>query len=107
MIPEELEWASADKIIDIANVGFNYIRMGYAIEMIDQVYDRNGINVPLEMALINAFGYVSDAKVTNEIVEKNPGWSAPTTRFEIWGDIARIAATRGIFATSDVHTGKA
>jgi hypothetical protein len=38
MIPEDLEWASADQILDIANVGFNYIRMGYAIEMIDQVY---------------------------------------------------------------------
>jgi endoglucanase len=42
MIPEGLEWASADEILeDIASVGFNYIRMGYAIEMIDQVYDHD------------------------------------------------------------------
>ena len=32
---------------------------GYAIEMVDQVYDRNGIDVPLEVALINALGYVN------------------------------------------------
>ncbi|CAE7208369.1 hypothetical protein P3342_011069 [Pyrenophora teres f. teres] len=108
MIPEGLEWASADEILsDIAGVGFNYIRMGYAIEMIDQIYDRNGQDVPLEVALINALGYVNGTKVTNEIVAKNPGWTSQTTRFEIWGDIARIAATKGIFISPDVHTGKA
>lgn len=32
---------------------------GYAIEMIDQVYDRNGSDVPLEVAMINALGYVN------------------------------------------------
>jgi hypothetical protein len=81
--------------------------MGYAIEMIDQVYDRNGVDVPLEVGLINALGYVNGTKVTNEIIEKNPGWTAQTTRFEIWSDIARIAATKGIFISPDVHTGKA
>ncbi|EUC30258.1 glycoside hydrolase family 5 protein [Bipolaris victoriae FI3] len=108
MIPEGLEWASADEILsDIAGVGFNYIRMGYAIEMIDQVYDRNGEDVPLEVGLINALGYVNGTKVTKEIIAKNPGWTAQTTRFEIWSDIARIAATKGIFISPDVHTGKA
>ncbi|KAH7396419.1 glycoside hydrolase superfamily [Pyrenochaeta sp. MPI-SDFR-AT-0127] len=108
MIPEGLEWASAEEILDdIAGVGFNYIRMGYAIEMIDQVYDRNGSDVPLEVALINALGYVNGTKVTNEIIARNPGWTTQTTRFEIWGDITRIAATKGIFISPDVHTGKA
>jgi hypothetical protein len=108
MIPEGLEWASADEILDdIASVGFNYIRMGYAIEMIDQVYDRNGKDVPLEVALINALGYINGTKVTNEIIERNPGWTRQTTRFEIWSDIARIAATKGVFISPDVHSGKA
>lgn len=108
MIPEGLEWASADEILnDIAGVGFNYIRMGYAIEMIDQVYDRNGTDVPLEVALINALGYVNGTKVTKEIVAKNPGWTSQTTRFEIWNDITRLAASKGIFISPDVHTGKA
>lgn len=35
------------------------IDRGYAIEMVDQVYDRNGTDVPLEVALINALGYVN------------------------------------------------
>jgi endoglucanase len=80
MVPEGLEWASAEDILDdIASVGFNYIRMyawhsilthgqeqhwrnlprGYAIEMVDQVYDRNGTDVPLEVAMISALGYVN------------------------------------------------
>ncbi|KAH8730932.1 glycoside hydrolase superfamily [Phaeosphaeriaceae sp. PMI808] len=108
MIPEGLEWASASKILDdIASVGWNYIRMGYAIEMIDQVYDRNGKDVPLEVAMINALGDVNGTKVTQEIIQKNPGWTSQTTRFEIWSDIARIAATKGIFIQPDVHVGKA
>ncbi|UPX17913.1 uncharacterized protein EKO05_0008240 [Ascochyta rabiei] len=108
MIPEGLEWASADEILDdIASVGWNYIRMGYAIEMIDQVYDRNGTDVPLEVALINALGYVNGTKVTNEIIAKNPGWTSQTTRFQIWSDIADLAATKGIFISPDVHVGKA
>lgn len=108
MIPEGLEWASAEEILDdIAGVGYNYIRMGYAIEMIDQVYDRNGSDVPLEVAMINALGYVNGTKVTNEIIARNPGWTSQTTRFEIWDDITRIAATKGIFISPDVHTGKA
>jgi endoglucanase len=124
MIPEGLEWASAAEILDdIAGVGFNYIRMcvdvcnsksiantccrGYAIEMIDQVYDRNGVDVPLEVAMINGLGYVNGTKVTNEIIAKNPGWTSQTTRFEIWSDVTRIAATKGIFISPDVHTGKA
>ncbi|KAH3976000.1 hypothetical protein HBI17_042240 [Parastagonospora nodorum] len=108
MIPEGLEWASAEEILDdIASVGFNYIRMGYAIEMIDQVYDRNGEDVPLEVAMIHALGYINGTKVTNEIIQKNPGWTTQTTRFEIWSDITRIAATKGIFISPDVHVGKA
>ncbi|KAF2036668.1 glycoside hydrolase [Setomelanomma holmii] len=108
MIPEGLEWASASDILDdVASVGFNYIRMGYAIEMIDQVYDRNGEDVPLEVAMIHALGYVNGTKVTNEIVQKNPGWTSQTTRFEIWSDIAKIAATKGVFISPDVHVGKA
>jgi endoglucanase len=108
MIPEGLEWASAEEILDdIKSVGFNYIRMGYAIEMIDQVYDRNGEDVPLEVAMIHALGYVNGTKVTNEIIAKNPGWTTQTTRFEIWSDVTRIAATKGIFISPDVHVGKA
>lgn len=75
--------------------------------MVDQVYDRDGQDVPLEVAMIQALGYVNGTKVTNEIVAKNPSWTRETTRFEIWSDIATIATEKGIFIHPDVHVGKA
>lgn len=108
MVPEGLEWASVEDIIDgVASVGFNFLRMGYAIEMVDQIYDREGEDVPLEVAMIQALGYVNGTKVTNEIISKNPSWTRETTRFEIWSDIAKAAAEKGLFVHPDVHVGKA
>ncbi|KAI1506211.1 glycoside hydrolase superfamily [Biscogniauxia marginata] len=108
MIPEGLEWKSASDILeDVASVGFNYVRMGYAIQMIDEIYDRDGADVPLEEALIAALGAENGTKVASEIVAKNPGWTRETTRFEIWSDIARAAEEKGIFIHPDVHVGKA
>ncbi|KAF6795018.1 beta-galactanase [Colletotrichum sojae] len=108
MIPEGLEWASVDKILDdVESVGFNYIRMGYAIEMVDQIYDREGEDVPLEVAMIAALGYVNGTKVTNDIIRHNPSWTRETTRFEIWSDIVTAAHERGIFISPDVHVSKA
>ncbi|KAI1637467.1 glycoside hydrolase superfamily [Biscogniauxia mediterranea] len=108
MIPEGLEWKSASDILeDVASIGFNYVRMGYAIQMIDEIYDRNGADVPLEEALITALGTENGTKVASEIVAKNPGWTRETTRFEIWSDIARAAQEKGVFIHPDVHVGKA
>ncbi|KAM3417433.1 hypothetical protein BST61_g5679 [Cercospora zeina] len=108
MVPEGLEWASVEDIIDhIHSVGFNFIRLTYAIEQVDQVYLRNMSDVPLEVAMINALGYENGTKVTREIVEKNPSWTKDTGRFQIWDDIAKAAAAREIFIHPDVHVGKA
>jgi endoglucanase len=108
MIPEGLEWASVDEILDqVKSVGFNFIRLTYAIEMVDQIYERNGNDVPLELALTGGLGYTNGSKVTKEMVGKNPGWSKDTGRFEIWDTIARAAADRNIYIHPDVHVGKA
>ncbi|XXG97951.1 hypothetical protein Hte_004267 [Hypoxylon texense] len=108
MIPEGLEWKSAEEILDdVVGVGFNFIRMGYAIQMVDEIYDREGEDVPLEVAMIMALGYENGTKVTNEIITKNPNWTRETTRFEIWSDIADIAASKGVYIHPDVHVGKA
>ena len=108
MIPEGLEWATVDQILsDVKSVGFNFIRMGYAIEMIDQIYERNGSDVTLEATLINALGEKNGTRVADAIVSKNPGWTKLTGRFEIWGDIMKAAAEKEIFIHPDVHVGKA
>jgi len=108
MVPEGLEWASVDEILeDVVSVGFNFLRMGYAIEMVDQIYDRGGLDVPLEIAMIQALGYENGTRVTNEIIAKNPSWTRETTRFEVWSDVVSAAAEKGLFVHPDVHTGKA
>lgn len=98
MIPEGLEWSSIDDILDmVKSVGFNFIRLTYAIEAVDQIYERNGSDVPIEVALINGLGYTNGTKVTNEMIAKNDGWTKDTTRFEIWDAIAQKAAEREIY----------
>ncbi|KAI2615127.1 glycoside hydrolase family 5 protein [Hypoxylon sp. NC1633] len=108
MIPEGLEWKSAEDILDdIVSVGFNVIRMGYAIQMIDEIYKRGGQDVPLEVAMIMALGYENGTKVTSDIIAKNPAWTRDTTRFEIWSHVTDLAAERGVYVHPDVHVGKA
>lgn len=108
MIPEGLEWSSVDEILDsIQEVGFNFVRMGYAVEMVDQIYLRNGSDVPMNVALIEALGIINGTRVTREMVAKNPGWTESTTRFQIWGEIMDKAAQRQIYVHPDVHVGKA
>lgn len=108
MVPEGLEWASVDDILDqVQSVGFNFIRLTYAVEQVDQVYARQMQDVPLEVAMINALGYENGTRVTQQIVAKNPGWSKDTGRFEIWDAIAEAAAARHMYVHPDVHVGKA
>ncbi|KAK0713690.1 glycoside hydrolase superfamily [Lasiosphaeria miniovina] len=108
MVPEGLEWASADDILDmVASVGWNVIRMGYAIQMVDEIYDNGGADVTLLAAMTAALGAANGTRVTNAIVAKNPIWTAQTTRFKLWSDLARIAAAKRILIHPDVHVSKA
>ncbi|KAK2057519.1 hypothetical protein LY76DRAFT_646843 [Colletotrichum caudatum] len=77
------------------------------MEMVDQIYDREGEDVPLEVAMITALGLVNGTKVTNDITRNNPSWTRETTRFEIWSDMAAAALERGVFVSPDVHVSKA
>ncbi|KAH8841668.1 hypothetical protein MCOR27_005064 [Pyricularia oryzae] len=107
MIPEGLEFQSAEEILDrIASVGFNVIRFGYATQMVDEIYERDGEDVPLQVALAS-LGHANGSRITHEILKHNPGWTTQTTRFELWGDILDAAAERGIYAIPDVHVHKA
>ncbi|EJT75446.1 hypothetical protein GGTG_05380 [Gaeumannomyces tritici R3-111a-1] len=108
MIPEGLEFRSAAELLDeVATVGWNMIRFGYATQMVDEIYARGGQDVPLEVALVAALGHANGSRITNEIVKRNPKWTRETTRFQIWGDILDLAAERGIYAIPDVHIHKA
>ncbi|KAI0020452.1 glycoside hydrolase family 5 protein [Xylariomycetidae sp. FL0641] len=104
MIPEGLEYKSASEILDMAkSVGFNFIRMGYAIQMVDEIYARNGTDVSLQESLIAGLGTENGTRVASSMVAANPGWTLQTTRFEIWSTIAELAQEKGIFIHPDNH----
>lgn len=75
--------------------------------MVDQIYDRDGEDVPLEVSMIMGLGLENGTKVTNDVVKQNPSWTPETTRFEIWSDIVNIAHEKGLFIHPDLHVGKA
>lgn len=57
MVPEGVEWQSVENILDqIKSVGFNFIRLTYAVEMVDQIFEGNGKDVGLEVAMILGLG---------------------------------------------------
>ncbi|KAK0648368.1 beta-1,6-galactanase [Cercophora newfieldiana] len=108
MIPEGLEYAAADDILThVASVGFNFIRMPYAIQMVDEIYARNGTDIPLERALITTLGAANGTRVLDAILARNSIWTRSTPRFKIWNDIARLAARKNILIHPDTHVGKA
>lgn len=84
MIPEGLQYQSVATIVaKLKSIGMNAIRLTYAIEMIDQIYENNGVDVPIQTAFINALGSTNGTKVFNGVLAKNPSFSASTTRLQV------------------------
>lgn len=85
MIPEGLQYQSISTIVSkIKTLGMNVIRLTYAIEMVDDIYE--GGDISLEDALTLALGATNGSKVLNEILAANPSFSANTTRLQVWLD---------------------
>lgn len=84
MIPEGLQYQSIATIVSrIKELGMNSIRLTYATEMIDQIYDRNMKDVSLKTAFTDALGVDNGTQVFNKVVAKNPSFSEATTRMEV------------------------
>lgn len=82
MIPEGLQYQSVSTIISkIKDLGMNVIRLTYAIEMIDDIYE--SIDSSLETAFIQALGETNGTKVLKEVLASNPKFTEKTTRLEV------------------------
>lgn len=83
MIPEGLQYSSIESIVSkIKSLGMNVIRLTYATEMIDDIYE-NGFDVPLKTSFINALGSSSGTRVYNSVLQQNPQFNDKTTRLEV------------------------
>jgi hypothetical protein len=82
MIPEGLQYQSIATIVSkIKDLDMNVIRLTYAIEMIDDIYD--GVDSSLKTAFINALGEVNGTKVLEQVLSSNPTFTENTTRLEV------------------------
>jgi hypothetical protein len=82
MIPEGLQYQSIATILSkIKSLGMNVIRLTYAIEMIDDIYEN--VDSSLKTAFIQALGEVNGTKVLKQVLESNPGFTEDTTRLEV------------------------
>lgn len=84
MVPEGLQYASAETIADeIASLGMNVIRLAFATEMIDDIYETG--DVDLKTTFVESLGEVNGTKVYEEVLRHNPQFNAKTTRMEVSG----------------------
>ena len=84
MIPEGLQYRSIEDIVSkIKSLGMNSIRLTYAIEMIDQIYDNENRDITVYNALVDAIGDQNGSAVYDRIVEHNPSFNRETTRLEV------------------------
>lgn len=84
MVPKGLQYQSIFKIVaDMKSIGMNAIRLTYAIQMIDRIYENDGSDVSLETAFIAALGETNGTTVLNQVLANNPSFTAETTRLEV------------------------
>lgn len=84
MIPEGLQYQSIAAIVaKLKSAGVNAIRLTYAIEMIDQIYDNGGADITVAAALEEALGATNGSRVLAEVLAANPSFGENVTRLEV------------------------
>ena len=83
MLPEGLQYSSVEGIVSkIKSLGMNVVRLTYAIEMIDDIYE-DSPDQTLQATLVKALGEQNGTTVLSQILERNPQFTADTTRLEV------------------------
>lgn len=84
MIPEGLQYQSVANIVaKLKELNMNVIRLTYAIELVDQIYENNGVDIPISQAFTDALGDTNGTAVYNEVLAANPDFDASITRLEV------------------------
>lgn len=84
MVPEGLQYQSIEYIVaKIKSLGMNSIRLTYATELIDQIYENNMTDVPISTAFTSALGEANGTRVFESVVTNNPSFGSNTTRLQV------------------------
>jgi hypothetical protein len=107
MIPEGLQYQSIQTIVSkMKSLGMNAIRLTYAIEMVDQIFENGGTDITIETAFTNALGQTNGTAVLQEVLANNPSFTAQTTRLQVYDAIAAACAAQEIYVHLDNHMSK-
>ncbi|TLS23751.1 uncharacterized protein PpBr36_06522 [Pyricularia pennisetigena] len=107
MIPEGLQYQSIEFIASkIKSIGMNAVRLTFAIEMVDQIYDNGGTDIALEKAFTDGLGQENGTKILNQFLGKNPQFTAKSTRLEVFDAVAAELARQQIHIVLDNHISK-
>lgn len=104
MIPEGLQYQSVEFIVSkLKSVGFNAIRLTYAIQMIDEIYDNGGVDIPLDKAFAQGLGQNNGTRVLQQFLSHNPQFTAKSTRLQVFDAVAAECAKQQIYVHLDNH----
>ncbi|KAJ9136688.1 Glycoside hydrolase [Pleurostoma richardsiae] len=107
MIPEGLQFQSVESIVSkLKSIGMNAIRLTYAIEMIDQIYENGGEDIPIKTAFLEGLGAENGTKVFNQVLDKNPGFNPNITRLQVFDAVVAECAKQHIYVHLDNHISK-
>lgn len=107
MIPEGLQYQSVAGIVSqIKGMGLNVIRLTYAIEMIDDIFDDNA-DQTLQRTLIKALGQENGTDIMNKILKNNPQFSENSTRLDLFDGVAKECYNQQIYVHLDNHISRA
>jgi len=83
MLPEGLQYNSVAGIVSlIKSLDMNVVRLTFAIEMIDDIYD-DSPDQSLQATLIKALGEANGTTILGQILEQNPDFTSDMTRLEV------------------------
>lgn len=107
MIPEGLQYQSIEKIVqNVKSLGMNAVRLTFAIQMVDEIYGNGGEDIPIQKAFVQALGQTNGTRVLNQVLAKNPGFSASTTRLQVFDAVAAELYKQQIYLHLDNHISK-
>lgn len=107
MIPEGLQYQSIETIVQkVKSLGMNAVRLTFAIQMVDEIYANGGQDITIQKAFVQALGQTNGAKVLNQVLAKNPRFSATTTRLQVFDAVAGELNKQQIYVHLDNHISK-
>ncbi|KAG5659682.1 hypothetical protein KAF25_002241 [Fusarium avenaceum] len=108
MVPEGLQYQSIQDVIsDIKSIGMNAIRLTYATELVDQIYDNGGKDIDLKTSFEQGLGKENGTIVLAKVLKNNPSFTAKTTRLEVYDAIAAECLRQKVYINLDNHISEA